>query len=46
MSVEDSGVRAVEVTVCEVWGAAPFADPVSSVLGNVRKDVCADIPAA
>jgi hypothetical protein len=46
MSVEDSGVRAIEVTVCEVRGATPFADPVSSVLGNVRKDVSADIPAA
>jgi hypothetical protein len=46
MSVEDPGVRAVEVTVGEVWGAAPFADPVPGVLGNVRKDVCADIPAA
>ena len=46
MSVEDSWVRAVEVTVCEVWGGTPFADPVPGVLGNVRKDVCADIPAA
>jgi hypothetical protein len=46
MSVEDSGVRAIEVTVCEVRGATPFADPVPGVLGHVRKDVCANIPAA
>lgn len=44
--VEDASIRAVEVSVCKVWGCRPFADSVAGVFANVLEDICTDVPAA
>lgn len=46
VGVEDTSVGAVEVTVCKVWGGGPFANPVTSVLANIGKDVGTYVPTA
>jgi hypothetical protein len=46
VGIEDSSVRAVEVTVCKVRGSRPFADSVTSIFANVGENVRTNVPAA